>query len=253
MARRSGDAEGRIARGAGGIWDGFDGNTAFEWLRAETRERPCVASKDETSTRRITIYGTTYWFGLFCHTYREKNNIARRFVRRIRTSSRRVRAAVRRPAVHEPVFRAITRDPCHHGHRDGARPSFTRTRTSRPASVPCRTSGFFLGFSPRRVSSHPCGSAGADARGETRPRRLRAAGFARGGAFSVVTARSQPPILSRDRRFRPPRARSPPSSSSHRHSHPLTPRPTRRVGKRRVDRTRIGTPPPFGSFFVFTR
>ena len=65
LARRSGDAEGRIARGAGGIWDGFDGNTAFEWLRAETRERPCVASKDETSTRRITIYGTTYWFGLF--------------------------------------------------------------------------------------------------------------------------------------------------------------------------------------------
>lgn len=170
LARRSGDAEGRIARGAGGIWDGFDGNTAFEWLRAETRERPCVASKDETSTRRITIYGTTYWFGLFCHTYREKNNIARRFVRRIRTSSRRVRAAVRRPAVHEPVFRAITRDPCHHGHRDGARPSFTRTRTSRPARVPCRTSGFFLGFPPRRVSSHPCGSAGADARGETRPR-----------------------------------------------------------------------------------
>ena len=117
----------------------------------------------------FAVHDSSSRFGTIL-SYREKNNIARRFVRRIRTSSRRVRAAVRRPAVHEPVFRAITRDPCHHGHRDGARPSFTRTRTSRPARVLYRTSGFFLGFPPRRVSSHPCGSAGADARGETRPR-----------------------------------------------------------------------------------
>ena len=189
MARRGGDAEGRIARGAAWIWDGFDGNTAFEWLRAETRERPCcrfegrdVHPKDyhlryHVLVRTIfAVHDSSSRFGTIL-SYREKNNIARRFVRRIRTSSRRVRAAVRRPAVHEPVFRAITRDPCHHGHRDGARPSFTRTRTSRPARVPCRTSGFFSRlltqagqFPPVRVSGR--GRAGRDA-----PAVLRAAGF----------------------------------------------------------------------------
>ena len=76
MARRSGDAEGRIARGAAGIWDEFERNTAFERLRAETRERPDVASKDETFTRRILrkYLQRIYKFGLFCHI-REKNNI----------------------------------------------------------------------------------------------------------------------------------------------------------------------------------
>ena len=151
--------------------------------------------KDETFTRRITIYGTTYWFGLFCHTYTAKKishvGLSDEY-EHLAQSPRRAGPAAR-TCFSRHHARSLSPWPSRR-----CAPVFHANPNSRPASVPAALSGFFLGFSPS--GSVPT-RAGAGARGG------RARGAPRRGSRAARVLRrdrtNQPPILSRDRRFRP--------------------------------------------------
>ena len=168
LARRSGDAEGRIARGAAGIWDEFDGSTPRSNGFAPRRASDPMSLR---RTRRSPPEDFTFYVVVrTLLSYAKKIISYRRFVRRIRTHPR-----------------AQSAPPC--GARPCTNPFFApsrailvtmaietvRARLSRepeprvPRAFPAAHPVFSSASHPGG-SFHPCGSAGADARSATRPR-----------------------------------------------------------------------------------
>ena len=238
MARRSGDAEGRIARGAAGMWDEFDGSTPRSNGFAPRRASDPMSLR---RTRRSPPEDFTFYVVVrTLLSYAKKIISYRRFVRRIRTHPR-----------------AQSAPPC--GARPCTNPFFARSWSpwpsrrcapvfhanpnlaSRARSLP------HIRFFPR-LPTQAGHSTHADQRARTRGARR-----ARGAPRRGLRARRR--VLRRDRMnpaadslARPTFPSPPRSIPPRRHAgiNTLTTRPTRRVGKRRPTLQRESKPHTFG-------